>query len=169
VAGSKRAGLIGPARLTSAHDTTRFDCERPALNDWLKNRALESEGPTARTYVVCDDVVVGYYCIATGSVERKSLPSKMKRVQGQPNQIPVAIIGRLTRDKNYKGLGKDLLKDALERILHASETIGIRAVLVHAIDDEAAKFWREQEFIVCPDEPRTFFLAIDTIADAIGG
>lgn len=93
----------------------------------------------------------------------------MKRVQGLPNQIPVAIIGRLARDENYKGqgLGQDLLQDALKRILAVSRMIGVRAVLVHAIDEKAATFWRDYEFIECPVGSRTFYLPLETIAGAL--
>jgi GNAT superfamily N-acetyltransferase len=139
------------------------------LDDWLKSDSLQSESNhSARTYVVCAaGTVVGFYCIATASVERRALPSKMRRVQGQPNQTPVAVIGRLARheDAQWKRLGADLLQDALTRIADASETIGIRAVLVHAIDDEAASFWRKHEFIECPIGSRTFYLPIETILD----
>ncbi len=93
----------------------------------------------------------------------------MKRARGLPNSVPVAIIGRLARDQGYvgKGLGKDLLRDALTRILAASQIVGIRAVLVHALDDEAVSFWKEHEFIECPIDSRTFYLPVETIADAI--
>jgi hypothetical protein len=115
------------------------------------------------------NIVVGYYCISTGSVERRALPAKMKRARGLPTQIPVAIIGRLARDISYKGtgLGLDLLQDALTRILSASRILGIRAVLVHALDEHAAAFWKANDFIECPIESRTFYLPIETIADAI--
>ena len=114
--------------------------------------------------------MVGYYCISTGSVERRALPPKLKRTQGLPNSIPVAIIGRLGRDVSYrgKGLGQDLLRDALIRILSASRVIGIRAVLVHALDDGAARFWTEHEFVECPVASWTFFLAMETIEGAVG-
>jgi GNAT superfamily N-acetyltransferase len=141
------------------------------LDDWLRNRALDSEGVTARTYVVCEPAltVVGYYCISTGSVERRALPKKLKQKQGLPNQISVAIIGRLARDESYKGtgLGLDLLQDALTRILSASRIIGIRAILVHALDEDAARFWRENEFIECPVDSRTFYLPVETITQAL--
>jgi len=93
----------------------------------------------------------------------------MKRARGLPNQVPVAIIGRLARDVRYigKGLGKDLLQDALTRVLAASQIIGVRAILVHALDDEAVRFWKAHEFIECPIDSRTFYLPIETIADAI--
>lgn len=164
--------MIAPARLTASHDIRQFDCGNAALNDWLKTKALDSEGQSARTYVVCgssSNVVVGYYCIATGSIERKALPSQLRRAQGLPNQFPVAIIGRLARQvgDEWRGLGLDLLRDALERIVIASEIIGVRCVLVHAIDDEAAVFWRKSEFQEYPDGSRTFFMAIETVIDAL--
>jgi hypothetical protein len=164
-----RGGLKAPARLTSAHDLSHFNCGQPTLDDWLKSNALQSEGRTARTYVVCEhDIVVGYYCISTGSVERRALPSKLKRAQGLPNQIPIAIIGRLARQSGmqWKGLGGDLLQDALTRIVAAAEIIGVRAVLVHALDEDAAGFWKANEFIESPIGSGTFFLSIETIKAA---
>ena len=166
----REGGLTAPTLLTSRHDLSRFNSGKAPLDDWLRNHALASEGITARTYVVCqDNVVVGYYCISTGSVERRALPSKMKRAQGLPNQISVAIIGRLARDLAYKGkgLGEDLLQDALSRVLAASRIIGIRAVLVHGLDDDVSRFWRNHEFIECPIDSRTFHLPIETIANAL--
>ena len=169
--GHRPARLSAPVPLGAAHDVSRFDCGNPALNDWLRNSAAESEGRTARTYVVCenDHAVVGYYCISTGSVERRALPPKMKRAQGLPHQVPVVIIGRLARDKAFAGksLGKDLLQDALRRILAASRIIGVRAVLVHAVDEAAARFWTDCDFIECPIGSRTFYLPVETIADAV--
>jgi hypothetical protein len=165
-----RDGVAPPTRLNPAHDLSQFDCGKAQLNDWLRNSALTSEGQTARTYVVCKgNVVVGYYCISMGSVERKALPSKLRRKQGLPNHIPVAIIGRLARDQDpqWKGLGKDLLQDALVRIVSVSENIGARCVLVHAIDDDAAKYWRDLEFQEYPDGSKTFFMAIETVIDAL--
>jgi predicted GNAT family N-acyltransferase len=163
--------VTAPAPLTSKHDLTQFNSGKEPLDDWLRNHALDSEGRTARTYVVCtrNVVVVGYYCISTGSVERRALPSKMKREPGLPKTIPVAIIGRLARDLSFRGrgLGPDLLKDAFTRILSASQTLGMRAVLVHALDDEAAKFWEEYDFIECPIGSRAFYLPIETLADSI--
>jgi ribosomal protein S18 acetylase RimI-like enzyme len=155
--------------LKPLHDFSRFDCGNEALNDWLKKRAFGSEGKTARTYVACEGkAVVGYYCIASGAVERGAVPKPIKR-HGLPNQIPVAVIGRLARDRTYKGsgLGRDLLQHALHRIVQASETIGIRCVLVHATDDKAAEFWKNAEFIECPIGSRTFYLPLETIIDGL--
>lgn len=163
--------LTAPARLSSGHRLDGFDCGKPTLNDWIRDHAGVSEGRTARTYVVCEGAdVVGYYCIASGSVERSSMPSKIKRARGMPKQVPVAIIGRLARDQRYRGsgLGQDLLRDALLRIIDASETIGVRAILVHALDDAAAKFWKDVEFEECPIGSHTFFMPIEKAIDALG-
>lgn len=165
-----RRKLTPPAHLSSSHRLDGFDCGQPALNDWIRRQAGISEGRTARTYVVCEgDDVVGFYCIASGSVERGAMPSKIKRARGMPNQVPVAIIGRLARDLRYRGmgLGRDLLRDALLRIIDASETIGVRAILVHALDEAAAKFWADAEFEECPIGSHTFFLPIETAIDAL--
>ncbi len=168
---SKQNELSEPVLLTASHGLTKFNSGQSSLDDWLRNYALISEGKTARTYVVCDkaSAVVGYYCISMGCVERGALPSKLKRARGMPNQIPVAIIGRLARDNAYrgKGLGLDLLQDALIRILSVSKVIGVRAVLVHALDDEAAEFWKQNEFSECPIGSGTFFLSIETIVNAL--
>jgi hypothetical protein len=167
---TSRGGITPPTRLNPTHDLSQFDCGKNQLNDWLRNSALPSEGKTARTYVVCNgNAVIGYYCISMGSVERKQLPSRLKRQQGLPNHIPVAIIGRLARDQDprWKGLGKDLLQDAFIRIVSASENIGVRCVLVHAIDDDAAKFWRDLEFQEYPGGSKTFFMAVETIISAL--
>ena len=163
--------LTPPEPLGPQHDLVRFSCGRPELDAWLRDQALESEGRSARTYVVCTgrSIVVGYYCIATGSVERQGLPSKMRRARGLPKQIPVAIIGRLARDETFSGtgLGWDLLQDALRRILGAAQSIGIRAVLVHALDEGAAAFWRSQDFIESQIGSGTFFLPVETVAKAL--
>src|SRR5689334_11400098 len=121
--------ILPPVPLTSFHDTSRFDCGKIALNDWLRHTALKSEGRSARCYVACAPcVVAGYYCLAAGSVQHEGALRKLRR--NLPNPTPVVIIGRLAVDKALqgKGLGRALLKDALLRITKASELVGARAV-----------------------------------------
>jgi len=140
------------------------------LNEWLRNNALTSEGRTARTYVVCENkvTVIGYYCIATGSVERGDLPKRLK-THGLPKQIPVAILGRLARDVRYRGtgLGMDLLRDAISRIIAASEIIGARCILVHALDEKTCAFYKDYQFIEAPVASRTLYLPIETAISAL--
>lgn len=162
--------MSAPVALTEQHDLSAFDCGQPALNDWLRSRALKSEGRFARTYVLCTDThVIGYFCIAVGSVERIAVPGKVRR--NAPDPVPVSILGRLAVDKRHagKGLGADLLSDAFRRILSASRQVGISAVLVHAKDDAARAFYMAcAEFLEYPAESRTLFLPIDTIEAACG-
>jgi len=162
--------LSAPVPLTAEHDLSAFDCGEPALNDWLRHRALKNESRFSRTYVVCaGNRVVGYFCISAGSVERSAAPGKVRR--NAPDLIPVSIIGRLavSLDHAGKGLGADLLSDALRRIAVASQSIGIGAVLVQAKDEAAKRFYlRCAEFIEYPEDSRTLFLPIETVVAAFG-
>ena len=160
--------LSAPVPLTAEHDLSAFDCGEPALNDWLRHRALKNESRFSRTYVVCaGNRVVGYFCISAGSVERGAAPGKVRR--NAPDLIPVSIIGRLavSLDHAGKGLGADLLSDALRRIALASQSIGIGAVMVQAKDDAAKRFYlRCAEFVEYPEDSRTLFLPIETVVAA---
>ena len=163
-------GLSDPEPLTPEHELSAFDCGEPALNEWLRQRALNNESRFSCAYVVCEDKkVVAYYCIAAGAVQRSTAPGKVRR--NAPDAIPVSVIGRLavSRDHAGKGLGADLLSDALRRIATASRSIGIAAVLVHAKDVNAKRFYMKcAEFIEYPEDSRTLFLPIETVAAAIG-
>ena len=99
---------------------------------------------------------------------RSELPNAKLR-RNLPDQMPVIVLGRLAIDRKFssRGLGKGLLKDALLRSLYVSETIGARAVLVHAIDDPAAGFYRKFEFLPFPTNPLTLILPIETVKLAI--
>ncbi|MBY8828319.1 GNAT family N-acetyltransferase [Hephaestia mangrovi] len=160
--------LSAPVPLTADHDLTDFDCGQPVLNDWLKQRALKNESRFSRTYVVCEGArVVGYFCIAAGAVERQAAPGKVRR--NAPDSVPVSVIGRLAVSKSHagRGLGADLLADALRRIAVASQSIGIGAVLVQAKDEAAKRFYlRCAEWLEYPADSRTLFLPIETVVGA---
>jgi GNAT superfamily N-acetyltransferase len=151
--------------LTADHDLSDFDCGAPALNDWLRHRALKNESRFSRTYVVCEGKrVVAYSCISAGSVKRSAAPGKMRC--NAPDMIPVSIIGRLAVCLEHagKGLGADLLADALRRIATASRIVGAGAVLVQAKDEAARRFYlKHAEFIEYPQDSRTLFLPIETV------
>ncbi|WP_333825651.1 GNAT family N-acetyltransferase [Pinisolibacter sp.] len=154
-----------PAPLGEDHDLSSFDCGEPALNDWLRERARKNESRFSRTYIVCDGVrVVGFYSLSAGSVERVAAPGRLRR--NAPDAVPVSVIGRLAVDLAWagKGLGADLLADALQRIAQAAQSIGIGAVLVHAKSDAAKRFYlRCAEFIEYPEDSRVLFLPIETV------
>lgn len=165
-----RAALSAPVPLTAEHDLSDFDCGEPVLNDWLRHRALRNESRFSRSYVVCAGTrVVAYYCVSAGAVERAAAPSKIRR--NAPDAIPVSVIGRLAVNREHAGmgLGADLLSDALRRIAAASQSIGVAAVLVHAKDETAKRFYlRCAEFIEYPADSRILFLPIETIVEARG-
>lgn len=158
-----------PERLSADHEIAVFDNGRHAsLNDWLAERALASEGASARTYVVCDAErprqVVGYYTITTSMEERATLPTAKLR-KGMPHKVPLLLIARLAVTSGFQGLGlgADLLADALRRCAAASEIAGVRAVIVHAIDDDAAGFYARHGFIGSPLGERVLLMPIEAV------
>ncbi|MGH6879764.1 GNAT family N-acetyltransferase [Hypericibacter sp.] len=158
-----------PELLSEGHDLSDFYSGQPALDDWLKKQARSSEGRTARTIVVCDGSrVVGYYCLAAGMVARGHLPSAKLR-KNAPAEIPVVILGRLAVDEKFQqhGIGKGLLKDAILRSLLAASTVGVRAMLVHPINDKAAAFYARFGFLSSAIGPETMMLPIETAAAAL--
>ena len=158
-----------PERLNADHVVAAFDNGRHAsLNDWLVERAMGSEGALARTYVVCDadrpGQVVGYYTITTAMEERVALPTAKLR-RGMPDKIPLLLIARLAVDAAFQGigLGADLLADALRRCTAASEIAGVRAVIVHAIDDDAVGFYERYGFIISPLGDRVLLMPMEVV------
>ncbi|OHT21664.1 GNAT family N-acetyltransferase [Edaphosphingomonas haloaromaticamans] len=158
-----------PERLNAGHGVDAFRNGRHASLDlWLNERALASEGASARTYVVCDadrtGQVVGYYTITTAMEERAALPTAKLR-KGMPDKVPLLLIARLAVDSTLQGLGlgADLLADALRRCAAASEIAGVRAVIVHAIDDDAVGFYERHGFIASPLGERVLLMPIEAV------
>ncbi len=155
-----------PCPISDKHNFDDFDSGVVSLNDWLKRRARRNEGSGAsRTYVVCDkkNKVLGYYALASGSVMINEAPKKLRR--NMPDPVPVMILGRLAIDLKHqkKGLGRGLLRDAVWRVLQAGEIGGIRAILIHAISDEAKNFYERSGFLQCPFNPMMLMLPIKPI------
>jgi GNAT superfamily N-acetyltransferase len=165
------ADISAPEHLTAAHDVSAFDCGEPALNDWLKKRALANEESGAsRTYVVCaGGLVVGYYALASGGVALVQAPGRVKR--NMPEPVPVMIIGRLARDRAWKGrdLGPSLLRDAIVRTLQAAEIAGIRAILVDAISEKAKRFYETHGFQASPVDPMVLMITVADAEKALSG
>jgi GNAT superfamily N-acetyltransferase len=151
-----------PAPLVSAHDATRFSCGTPSLDIWLRKRALSNQDTGAsRTYVMAENgFVVGYYALANGSVAASEAPGSVRR--NMPDPVPVMILARLAISSAWqgKGLGTDLVRDAVLRTMQAAEIGGIRALLVHALDEPAAMFYQRLGFKSSPVLPLTLFLEL---------
>jgi GNAT superfamily N-acetyltransferase len=153
-------------KLTQDHDLGLFDCGNEALNVWLRRYAWTSvRNDAARVYVAHrrDKIVLGYHALTAGSVSRAEVPERIARgLAAHP--IGVVVLGRLAVDRAHQGLGlgASLLQDALLRSEQAAGTVGIRAVLVQAIDTSARSFCLRFGFSPSPvDEMRLMLLMKD--------
>lgn len=156
----KRPALQAPTPLTEAHRVESFRCTEPVLENWLKQRARRNQQEGAsRCYVVCaGEDVVGYYALAAGAVSHVQAPGHVRR--NMPDPIPVVVLGRLAVHVDWagQGIGAGLLKDAVLRALRLSQEMGIRALLCHAIDEDAKRFYLHHGFVASPIEPLTVLL-----------
>ncbi len=157
--------LSAPLPLAPDHELDAFQSGVEPLDDWLKRHARHNEAEGgSRTYVVCAGrLAVGYYSLAAGSILPNAATGRVRR--NMPNPVPVVLLGRLAIDRGWqgRGLGGDLLRDAVLRVLSAGEAIGVRAILVHAISSEAKVFYERHGFKPSPVEPMTLMI---TLAEA---
>jgi GNAT superfamily N-acetyltransferase len=164
-------GLTEPERVSDTHDLAGFDSGEPPLDDWLKKRALANEmSGASRTYVVTSGGrVVGYYALATGAVAAGTATGRTRR--NMPDPIPVIVLGRLAVDRSFqgKGLGSLLLRDALLRTEHAAQIAGIRAVLLHAISEDAKRFYKHHGFAESPIDPMIMMMTLDDLRKTLSG
>ena len=155
--------VAAPAPLTAEHDTSQFVCRHDSLSAWLSRRALANAASGAsRTYVVCapDLQVIGYYALSAGSIAAASVTGRVRR--NMPDPLPVIVLGRLAvhTDWSGRGIGSGMLKDAVLRAIQASTLIGVRALLCHAIDEEAMGFYLKHGFVSSPLDPLTLMLGL---------
>ncbi len=158
-----------PEHLTAQHNSSAFDSGVLELDLWLTRRALPNEATGAsRTYVVAvDRRVVGYYALATGAVAQQQATGKARR--NMPEPIQVMVLGRLAVDRAYQrhGLGSALLRDALLRTLSAASIVGIRAMLLHAMSDDARRFYERAGFASSPVDPMTMMITLADVERAL--
>lgn len=162
--------ITAPQHLTSEHDVSDFDSGVPELDNWLKRRALQNEANRAsRTFVITDGKrVIGYYALATGAVSHEVASGRVRR--NMPEPIPVMVLGRLAVDRQHQGagLGTALLRDALLRTLQAADVAGIRAVLLHAVSEDARRFYLHYGFAESPVVSMTMMITLADIEKALG-
>ncbi len=143
-----------PEPLAALHRIEGFDCGKPALNDWLLRHARQAQGSgSAKTFVVADahERVAGYFGLTVGQVDTLEAPERIRKGMGQ-YPLPVVILARLSVsiDDQGRGIGVGMLQDAVRRTLVIAEQAGVRAMLTHPIDDEAARFYTRFGFIASP-------------------
>lgn len=156
-----------PQPLSLSHELNSFSCGEPILDSWLLKRAWKNEQSGAsRTYVVCvGKRVVAYYSLAVGSISHELTPGKIKR--NMPDPVPVMVLARLAVDTQYQGQGiaMALLRDALLRTIGAAGIAGIRALLVHALNENAASFYQNAGLIVSPFDPLVYLLPLQGLLE----
>ena len=161
--------LSAPQPLADHHQLADFDSGEPSLDHWLKRRAIKNQAnASSRTYVVCEgDTVIGYYCLAAGALGHAEAPAAMKR--NRPDPVPVLVLGRLAihQEHHQKGIGTALLNDAIRRAVQAAGIAGVTALLVHAISEQARRFYRSRGFIESPVKPMTLCLILATVGQAL--
>ena len=145
--------LRGPEPLSIQHRLDGFDCGKLALNDWLLRHARQAQGSgSAKTFVVADDErVAGYFSLTVGQIDTLDAPERMRNGMGQ-YPLPVVILARLavSAQDQGRGVGFGLLQDAIRRTMLIAEQAGIRAILTHPIDEDAARFYTRFGFIASP-------------------
>lgn len=152
-----------PTPLNPGHDLSTFCSGVDALDEWVRRRALPNQySGASRTFVV-EDVAgrfVGFYSLAAGAIAHALSPSAVRR--NMPNPIPVIVLGRLAVaiEHQGQGIGAALLQDGVERCRRVAEHAGVRAMLVHALDDRAVEFYRRYGFAPSPVQARTLMLRL---------
>ena len=155
--------LSSPQTLIAEHILDDFACGEASLDEWLKRRALSNQLTGAsRTFVVADQEqrVLGYYAMAAGAVSHQLATSRVRR--NMPDPIPVMVLARLAVDQRVQGikLGAGLLQDAVNRAVVVSQNAGVRALLVHALDDRGKQFYQYYGFQQSPQHPMTLMLRL---------
>jgi GNAT superfamily N-acetyltransferase len=163
------AGFAGTERYDAArHDVTGFSCGNELLDRWLVHYAGQNQRrDAARTFVATtsDQRVYAYYTLLAGQLNHHEATSETSTGLSQRYPIPVAILARLAVDagQHGHGTGAALLNDALVRVVRASEQVAIRAVVVHAIDENASSFYERFGFRALSSAPRTRMITLSAL------
>lgn len=157
--------LSPPAPLSADHALDGFECGEPSLDDWLRRRALKNQASDAsRCFVICDcRAVIGYYSLSAGGISHAAAPKAMRR--NMPDPLPVLLLGRLAIDRRYhnQGLGRALLRDAMLRAIHIGSDAGVSAIMVHALSEQAKRFYLSRGFVESPLQPMTLVMTLATV------
>jgi predicted N-acetyltransferase YhbS len=159
--------------LSKQHDRKSFDCGERSLNQYIHHYAGQDiRRRIGRVFVAslpdAPQQVIGYYSLSAGSLDTTDLPEALRRrLPRYP--VPVVLLGRLAvaESRHGQGIGSILLADALQRIVQASQVMAVYAVVVDALNDRAADFYRQFGFIPLPSQPLKLFLPMDSVSSLI--
>lgn len=164
-------GYSQPRPIRADDDLTTFDCGEQSLNDYLRRRAFKNDqGGASRCYVTLrEGRVVGYYALAMTSIQLASAPGNVRR--NMPDPIPAILLSRLATDlkEQGRGLGANLLRDAITKAVEASRIIGARCILVHALTDSAANLYEHFDFVASPTDPYHLLLLMKDAETLLNG
>ena len=153
-------------KLRPDHAIEDFDCGREELNRYLLRYAwVNQQAGTAQTYVgLVGDAVVGYYTLAVGHVSRDEAPERLTKGLAR-HPVPIMLLARLAVASNSQGqgVGKALLRDAMQRTLQAADIAGIRTFAVHAKDAAARSFYEKFDFVPYPADPMHLFVLLKDV------
>lgn len=156
--------LLRPTPISAEYDFGDFDSGEQSLDEWLKKRALKNQASGgSRCFILCNEKkVIGYYSLSAGAINQQSAPKAMRR--NMPDPLPVLLLGRLAIDKNYhnKGLGSALLRDAMIRAVSVASDAGVFAILVHALSEQAKRFYMSRGFVESLLQPMTLIMTLKT-------
>lgn len=161
-----------PRPIESTDNTTDFDSGEESLNRYLADRALTNHlADLGRCYVCVDDdtqEVLGYYTLSAVAIEHADLPGKVRR--NAPHPVPAVLLGRLAISSTAQGsgLGRFLVRDAILSTLAAADRVGVRILLVHALHDEAARFYANLGFQRSPTDPLHLHLLLADARTSLG-
>ena len=159
--------LSAPEPLGDHHDLSGFDSGQASLDDWLRRRARANHASGAsRAFVVCDgNRVVAFYALASSSIASNETSGRFRR--NMPEPIPVIVLGRLAVDKGWqrRGLGRAMVGDAAKRVIAVAAEIGIRGMIVHAIDEQAKRFYLDLGFEQSPIHEMTLMASIGDLGE----
>ena len=158
-------------KLHRTHNVEQFTCGQPELDRFLIRHALQAQqSNSSQTYVAVNgDRVAGFYTIVAGEVQHAQAPERVVKGMSR-HPIPLLVLARLAVHLNAqgRGIGSGLLLDALGRTLQVADVIGVRALAVHAKDDQAIAFYQHFGFAPSPSDPRHLFMIIKDIQLAAG-
>jgi GNAT superfamily N-acetyltransferase len=164
--------LLRIEKLRRDHAVEAFDCGKSALNRFLTQFALLNQQANAsQTYVaVRGHEVVGYYTLVFGQIAFEDAPERLQKGVAR-HPVPLMVLARLAIAKTAQGqkLGAGLLKDAMLRTLQAAQIAGLRALAVHAKDDEARRFYEHFDFVASPTDPMHLMVLLKDVRAALGG
>jgi GNAT superfamily N-acetyltransferase len=148
-----------------------FDCGQELLNSWLRKHALQNQSASAaQTYVgLAGNVVIGYYSLAVGQIEYSDAPERLQKGLAR-HPVPIMLLARLAVDKGWqkRGVGRALLRDAVLRTVLAADIAGIRALAVHAKDEQARRYYEQFDFVASPADPLHLLVLLKDIRRRVG-